>query len=643
MCGIAGFFEREGRPTAERAAVLHAMTRTLVHRGPDGEGYHEDSSIALGHRRLGIIDLEGGAQPLANEDGTVWIAFNGEIYNYRDLTDLLTTRGHVFRTRSDTEVIVHAYEEWGVECLERLRGMFAFALWDAPRRRLVLARDRLGKKPLYYGTCGGTLVFGSELKALLRYPGAQREIDPFALSDYVSLGYVPAPLTILRGFQKLPAAHVLVADPNQLIVRPYWDIDFDREPPPGDPVEHVRELLREAVLLRLRSDVPLGAFLSGGLDSSAVVGTMARLLPHPVTTASIGFDEAEFNELPWAREVSRLFGTAHHEQVVTPDALGVLERLSWHFDEPFADSSAVPTYYVSALARRHVTVALSGDGGDESFAGYRRYPFDVRENAIRSLLPGVLGPLFGLAARIYPKGDYLPQVLRGKTFLSNLARTPWGAYYHSVSSIDADEKARLLSRDVGRTLAGYDSAVLFEDLYRRVRRDDPLARILYIDFKTWLAERMLTKVDRASMAHSLEVRCPLLDHRLVEEVAALPSALKLRGRQGKVILKEAVRDLLPDRIRNRRKAGFEMPVGRWLRGPLRDLVETEVVDAARVSEWFDGQRVARIWTEHRLGVRDRTTELWTVLMFNLWQRRFATAADRTDDHDAFATSRVVNT
>jgi asparagine synthase (glutamine-hydrolysing) len=623
VCGIAGLYHPAGAPPGERRAVLERMTRTLVHRGPDDEGYFVDDFVALGHRRLSIIDLATGHQPIANEDGSVWIIFNGEIYNYGELRPLLESKGHIFRTRSDTETIVHAYEQWGVSCLDHLRGMFAFALWDQRHQRLFLARDRLGKKPLYYARVGNTLIFGSELKALLAFPQLERELDLQALSDYLSLLYVPGEKSIFKQVRKLPPGHYLVADARSVRVQRYWDIRFAPAPDADiDSVAHLRALLQESVALRLQSDVPLGAFLSGGLDSSAVVGMMAQATTSPIVTASIGFADEEFDELSYARLVARHFNTDHHEQVVTPRALEVLKKLVWHYDEPFGDSSAVPTYYVSQLARAHVTVALSGDGGDESFAGYRRYCFDVRENKLRALIPAVLRrPVFGLIGALYPKADYLPQIFRGKVFLSNVARTPWEAYLHSVSSFHEGDKLRLLRGDVQQSLGGYRTADLFENLYRGADGPDALSRIQYIDFKTYLPDDILTKVDRASMANSLEVRCPLLDHQLVEYVAALPSHMKLQGMQTKLLLKDAVRGWLPEQIVTRSKMGFAMPVGKWLRTDLQPLIHDYVLAETR-HNLFNRVAVQNLWRQHESGRRDRSAELWGLLMFNLWYERF---------------------
>src|SRR5579862_3609303 len=487
MCGIAGFFHGNGTPPGDWPSVLAAMTRTLVHRGPDDEGYFADAAVHLGHRRLRVVDVETGHQPVSNEDGSVWLTFNGEIYNFPELRHELETKGHRFRTRSDTETIVHAYEEWDTACLDRLRGMFAFALWDARRRRLLLARDRLGKKPLYYARVDEALVFGSEIKALAAFPGLDRSIDLEAVSDYFSLLYIPRDKSIFRSVRKLLPGHYLLADAAGTCVRGYWDLDFTPTAQTGDrPAERLAGLLRDAVAVRLRSDVPLGAFLSGGIDSTAVVGLMAQLAG-PVMTASIGFSEQSFDELPYARAAAHHFGTDHRECVVTADAVRILDQLTWHYDEPFGDSSAVPTYWVAKLARERVTVALSGDGGDESFAGYRRYRFDAFENKVRAAMPAsVRRPLFGVLGLLYPKADFLPQVLRGKAFLSNVARTPSDAYLASVSVMSEADTARLLNGDVRRALGGYRTGDLFADIYHSARAPDALGRAQYVDFKTYL-------------------------------------------------------------------------------------------------------------------------------------------------------------
>jgi asparagine synthase (glutamine-hydrolysing) len=600
------------------------MTRTLVHRGPDDEGYFLDPHVGLGHRRLSIVDVEHGRQPIANESGDVWLIANAEIYNDPQLRQLLEAKGHRFRTGSDNETIVHAYEEWGTSCVAHLRGMFAFALWDARRARLLLARDRLGKKPLYYGCApAGTLVFGSELKALLPFPDLDRSLSLEALSDYLSLLYVPRDKCILRGARKLLPGHILIAENGAVRIERYWLLRF------GDPADHadaparLAELLREAVRLRLRSDVPFGALLSGGIDSSAVVGVMAAMRAAPVPTAAVGFAEHDFDERRHAQRVAAHFGTDHRDALVAPVAAEALARVGWHYDEPFGDASAIAMYALSELARRRVTVALSGDGGDEAFGGYRRYVFEMREHRVRSLLPAPWGhSLVGALGRIYPKGDHLPQYLRAKTFLSNVARPPWEAHLHSVGALAEDDKTRLLAPDVRRQLGAYRTADLFADLYAQVDGPDPLARTLQVDFHTGLPDDILAKVDRASMAHGLEVRCPLLDHHLVEFTARLPSRRKIANGHTKAILREAVADLLPAEVLGRRKMGFEVPISRWLRGPLRSAVDDLVFAGSEGHGLFQPDTVGSFWREHQSGQRDRSRELWGIAMFNLWYRQF---------------------
>ncbi len=656
MCGIAGVFHRDGAPVDADALVR--MTRTLAHRGPDEEGYFVNTDrpaprttdapfrsaravaeaagmrgpqghVGLGHRRLSIIDLGSGQQPLCNEDGSVWITYNGEVYNFQALARELEGRGHRFRTHSDTEAIVHAYEEWGTACVERLRGMFAFAIWDQRQQQLVLARDRVGKKPLYYAVDEDRLVFGSEIKAILDAGGIARDLDLTALSDYLSLLYVPAPKTIFRAVRKLPAAHVAVVSATGLDVQPYWDLPF-RPTSAADEAQLIDEMLGildEATRIRMISEVPLGAFLSGGVDSSAIVGLMAAASSTPVSTNSISFGVSGYDESPYARRVASLFGTEHHEYRVTPEAIPVIEQLAWNYDEPFADSSAVPTFYVSQAARQRVTVALSGDGGDENFAGYRRYSFDMREQLVRGLLPSsVAGPVFGLLGRLYPKADYLPRVFRGKAFLSNIARDSCEAYCFSVSAFYDDRKSDLLDPGVMSALGGYRTADLFREIYDRAPAEDHLSRIQYLDIKTYLCDDILTKVDRASMAVSLEVRCPLLDHVFMEYVARIPWRSKLHGTKGKHIFKKALQRFLPDDILYRQKMGFSVPILEWLRGELKEYGARLVLDGEASRRLFREAYLQKIWTEHQRGIRNWATELWVIMMLNLWFEKFGASA-----------------
>ena len=623
MCGIAGIYNfKTLKPVTQ--SLLKAMTDTLVHRGPDDEGFYISGPLGLGHRRLSIIDLEGGHQPIANEDETVWVVFNGEIYNFGELHEDLVKKGHTFKTRSDTEVIVHLYEEEGEKCFEKLRGMFAIAIWDARNRKLVLARDRVGKKPLFYFSDGSRIAFASEMKAILEVPNVSRDIDPQALSDYFSFLYIPAPKSIFKHIRKVLPGHYVVASDNGIREVEYWDISFAHtmQLTEEEWCEKLLDTLREAVRLRLISDVPLGAFLSGGVDSSSVVAFMAGLINDPVTTCSIGFEEKEFNELDYAREVASLFKTNHHERMVHPDAVSIVEKLVWHYDEPFADSSAVPTYYVSQVAREHVTVALAGDGGDENFAGYRRYYFDRRENMMRAMLPhAIRQPLFGTLASLYPKADWAPRVFRGKATFENLARAPIEGYFRSISALKSELKDQLLNEQVRQELNGYDSLDVFRYYYQRADTKDPLSRIQYVDIKTYLTDDILVKVDRASMAHSLEVRAPILDHKLMELAAAIPSSLKLRGMNGKYIFKKALKQILPASVLNRRKMGFGVPLAHWFRNDLKELAHSVIFGRKR-DALLDDSTVKRVWQEHQSGLRDRSTELWTVLMFRLWQQQF---------------------
>jgi asparagine synthase (glutamine-hydrolysing) len=529
-------------------------------------------------------------------------------------------------TRSDTETIVHLYEEFGEACVEMLGGMFAFAIWDERRRRMLLARDRVGKKPLYYAARDGRFVFGSELKAILEDPHLPRALDAEALADYFSFQYIPAPKTIFRDVRKLRAGHYLVVTPQGVREQQYWDIDFSRaeERSEEEWSELLMDALREAVGARLVSEVPLGAFLSGGVDSSAVVALMSEITRRPVVTASIGFTAEKYSEAEDARRFADSVGADHHERIVEPDAVSVIEKLAWHYDEPFADASAVPTYYVSQMARVFVTVALSGDGGDENFIGYRRYLFDVAENRVRALLPAALRrPLFGGLAAVYPRADWLPQPLRAKATLRNLSLDPAAAYFNSVYGAMADERAGLLGGDLIAQFNGYDPFDLFRYHFDRARTEDPLARVQYVDIKTYLTDDILTKVDRASMAVSLEVRSPLLDHRLMELAARMPSSVKLRGREGKYIFKRAVSRLLPQEILTRRKQGFVLPLAAWLRNELRPVAESALFDASAQDDLLNQATVARLWQQHQSRLRDHTRPLWAVLMFRLWQRKFS--------------------
>jgi len=617
MCGICGVFE-PGRNTIIGTEVLKPMADSIRHRGPDDDGFYCGPGIGLAFRRLSIIDLSGGHQPLSNEDGTVWIAFNGEIYNFQELNQQYLS-GHTFRTRSDTETIVHLYEELGEECFAQMRGMFGLALWDERRRRLVLARDRIGKKPLFYSWDGQRLVFGSEIKAMWPAGGLSNEMDLEALSDYFALQYVPAPKTIYRSVRKLRPGHYLVVEGSNLREVPYWDIRFDqtRELSEEEWSESFLAEYRTAVKSRLVSDVPLGAFLSGGVDSSSVVALMNEF-QRPVTTCSIGFTEEKYDETGDAREFASSLGANHYEQVVRPQAINLLPKLAWHYDEPFADSSAVPTYYVSQVARQHVTVALSGDGGDENFAGYRRYNMHMWEHRFRSLLPeGFRRSVFGPLGNLYPKLGWAPRVFRAKSTLQSLSRSTIEGYFCSSPTCPPGMKNKLFSPDALSAMNGYDSFDVLRYHWDRASTTDTLSRLQYVDMKTYLVDDILVKVDRASMANSLEVRCPLLDHKLMELIAQIPSGLKLHRGRGKYIFKKALEQVLPPAVLNRSKKGFAVPVAEWFRGELKDFAHDALFRSQE--DVLNRAFLTSCWNQHQRGQRDWSAFLWCALMFKTWQ------------------------
>ncbi|WP_298834534.1 XrtA/PEP-CTERM system amidotransferase, partial [uncultured Piscinibacter sp.] len=626
MCGIVGIWDSRGQRAMARETLVR-MNESQHHRGPDETGVHLAPGLALGHKRLSIIDLATGQQPLFNEDHSVVVVFNGEIYNYAELIPELTALGHVFRTRSDTEVIVHAWEAWGEECVQRFRGMFAFALWDENRQTLFLARDRLGVKPLFYAQLpDGQWLFGSELKALLAHGGLSREIDPRSVDDYFTLGYVPEPRTIYSSALKLPPAHTLTLRRGQSAPPPrrYWDVSFSGDN--GISAEEAQgELIRrlqESVRLRMISEVPLGAFLSGGVDSSAVVAMMAGQSEGPVNTCSISFDDPKFDETRFAQQVAERYHTRHFVDQVATDDFDLIDTLAALYDEPYADSSAIPTYRVCQLARRHVTVALSGDGGDESFGGYRRYLLHLNEERFRSALPlGLRQPLFGMLGRVYPKADWAPRFVRAKSTFQSLARDSVEAYLHSVSIFRDDMRPQLYSDAFRQRLAGYRTAELFHEHAQRAQTDDPLSIIQYLDLQTYLVGDINTKVDRASMAHALEVREPLMDHPLVEWVAGLPSSLKVRGGEGKWLLKKSLEPHLPHDIMYRPKMGFAVPLVRWFRGPLRERVRSALLEGELQSTGiFEDRYLEHLVDAHVSGRRDYSSPLWALMMFEAFLR-----------------------
>jgi asparagine synthase (glutamine-hydrolysing) len=619
MCGIAGKFVL-GHGERIPADLMTRMCNTLAHRGPDDEGYYINGPIGLGHRRLSIIDLASGHQPISNEDETVWVVFNGEIYNYVELRRQLIEKGHRFRTSTDTEVIVHLYEEMGEAFVTQLRGMFAIALWDQRLQRLLLARDRVGKKPLYYAyNPGRGISFGSEIKAILEDPDVGRDLDLQGLDAYLTLLYVPAPLTIFKNVQKLEAGHLLVCTRDKVTVKQYWDLVYPSEILDDEEacLEQLRSVLREAVNIRLRSDVPLGAFLSGGVDSSAIVAFMAEQLDRPVLTCSVGFQEQDHNELPYARDVARRLGCDHREQIIEPMVKDLIPRLVHFFDEPFGDSSSIPTYYVSQMARQHVTVALSGDGGDEIFAGYSRHYLHALEGRLRGLLGSA-----GVKA-VTRLESVLPP-MKGKNTLRKLAMNPdmACAWKHCGFLFTPLEKASLYSEGLAEQCRHFDPTERFRQLYNQCSASNPLDKALYVDIKTYLTDDILVKVDRMSMAHALEVRAPLLDHKFLEFTAALPPSMKLKGRQTKFLLRRLLEGKVPDEVLTRKKHGFTMPLAEWLREPLREMAEDCLLSTKAAQRgFFNPGFVGELWGRHVRG-EDFSHHVWMLMMFELWHREY---------------------
>jgi asparagine synthase (glutamine-hydrolysing) len=599
MCGISGIWNyKTGRPVDMEKLWL--ITQLLAHRGPDGEGYHTSNGLGLGHRRLSIIDIEGGRQPMCNEDGSVWIVFNGEIYNHPELRQELEGHGHTFRTNSDTEAIVHLYEDYGDGCFERLRGMFALALWDERKQQLLLARDRLGIKPLFYGLGKDGIVFGSELKCIWASGLVEREVDATAIADLFTFFYIPGPKTIYRNVYSLDPGAYLRVDENGISKRKYWDL---KEGQLSLSSEHEYEerllaILRESVKSHLLSDVPVGAFLSGGVDSSSVVALMSECVGDPIMTCTIGFNEEEYNELPRARTVARKYGTSHHEQVVQSEPAKLLERLVDSYDQPFPDHSSIPTFYVSQLASKRVKVVLSGDGGDENFAGYSRYRRQLALERIRRSVPGVFLDPFRSWAGNRENGNLSERLCR---ILHHTAIGARESYLHGITIADASLRSRVFSADLKHELADYDPLDTFRDIYNRAPASDFLSRICYLDLKTYLVDDILTKVDRASMANSLEVRVPLLDHKVVEFAYSLPLHMKLRNGKGKYLLRKTMSSFLPLGFLDTRKMGFRIPIVPWLRGELRPWAEDILLRDSLATPFMDTAGVGQVWNWFQQG------------------------------------------
>ncbi len=629
MCGICGFVSLD--PLREdNQAIIEKMCRTLRHRGPDDEGFFSDNFATMGTRRLSIIDLETGHQPLANERKNLWLVFNGEIYNYRQLRSTLEKRDHVFSTQSDSEVILHAYEEYGFQCVNYFNGMFAFAIWDSAERRLFMARDRIGIKPLYYWVLGGDIVFGSELKAILAHPRVPKEIDYSSLDSFFTLEYIPGPRTIFKGISKLQPGHWLVLDKGGLQLRQYWDIP-QREMSAGidEYAEQLGDLIDDAVRLRLVSDVPLGAFLSGGIDSSSVVASMSKSSTEPVQTFSIGFDDKTYDELPSARLVAKTFQTKHQEEILKPDIASLAKSLVGKLDEPFADFSIFPTYLVSKLARDSVTVVLSGDGGDELFGGYDTYVAQDWDRFYR-FLPRVIRQqsLPAIMSRVPPQSPKKGIINKTKRFVEGAALPPSLMHTRWMMFMNREDKTSLYRPEVAASLNGWTPGTTFETYFNKASHFGPLAAQQYVDVKTYLADDILTKVDLMSMAASLEARVPLLDHRIVEFALNLPAEMKLQRGKTKIILRKAMAERLPQEILEKPKQGFSIPLKHWLRGPLRplmmDLLSSESI---KHRNYFQVETVDSWIREHQSGRANHSHRLWALMVFELWHRQVMDSAN----------------
>ncbi|MCD2451849.1 amidotransferase 1, exosortase A system-associated [Methylicorpusculum oleiharenae] len=626
MCGIVGIFDLKEKRDINKD-LLSRMNEIQFHRGPNEGGLHTEPGLGFGHRRLSIIDLSSGQQPMHSQDGNVVLTYNGEVYNFPELRLELEALGYRFTTHCDTEVILIGWQAWGEACVDRLLGMFAFAIWDRAKEVLFLARDRLGEKPLYYAELpNGQFIFGSELKALKVHPDLPRELDPSAIEDYFGFGYIPDPKTIYKNVHKLEPGYKLHIKRGQGQYKPeqYWNVNFSVQNVKSEAEigEELIERFREAVKIRMMADVPLGAFLSGGVDSSGVVAMMAGLSDQPVNTCSISFGDPAFNESKYAQMVADRYHTAHRVEQVDPDDFHLIDKLADLYDEPYADSSALPTYRVCELAKKQVTVVLSGDGGDENLAGYRRYRWHTYEDRMRSLVPNAIRkPLFGFLGAAYPKADWAPKMFRAKTTFESIARDSLEGYFHSVSVNSNGLRSALFSPKLKQELQGYQAVEVFRRYAKDVNIEDAQSMVQYLDIKTYLPGDILTKVDRASMAHALEVRVPLLDHKLVEWIASLKPDLKLREKEGKFIFKKSLEPYLPEDILYRPKMGFAVPLDSWFKGPLKDKVRNALLgDTMAQSGLFDQQFITKMVNQHQSGLRDYSASIWSLLMFEAFLR-----------------------